>query len=250
MVTRSTVVASLVVVVLLAGCSGLVGDAGGPDSPEEFEHAEGFSADGVEDGEAAARSYREALTNRSSFTVVYHHDVTSDGEVVTYEVVYSVDVDGEAAYHSVEVPSEDYLREDYFGDDRQFTRVDRGGDEQTASGDSEFAPEQLTGVEAVSRLLSNETDYGTSVADRDGTPVVVYETGGEENASAVFAIEPENVSSFDAEFAVDADGLVRDASYELVYAGENGTEQTVTLDFEVRDVGETTVERPEWADEA
>lgn len=251
MVNRSTVAVSLVVVALLAGCSGLIGGgAGGPDSPEEFEYADGFAADGITDGEAAARSYRHALTNESSFTVAYQQNVSGDGEDFAYDVVYSVDVENEEAYHSVDAPSEDYLREDYFGNDRHHTRLVRGGDEQTSSGNGTFTPEQLTGVEAVGRLLSNETDYETSVAERDGTPVVVYETGGAENAGEVFEIEPENVSSFGAEFAVDSEGVVRDASYELVYTGGDGTEQSVTLDFEVRDVDATSVERPEWADEA
>lgn len=252
MVNRSTVAVALVAVALLAGCSGLIGggDAGGPESPEDFEYADGFSADGITDGEAAARSYRHALTNRSSFTVFYEQNISGDGEDFAYDVVYRVDVENGEAYHSVDAPSLEYRQEEYHGDDRKVVREVESGNEQVNVVDSEFAPGQLTGLEAVARLLSNGTDYETSVADRDGTSVVVYETDGADDAAAVFDVEPGNVSSFDAEFAVDAEGVVRDASYELVYAGGDGTEQTVTLEFEVRDVDGTTVERPEWADEA
>jgi hypothetical protein len=249
MVNRSTIAVVLVVVTVLAGCSGILGDEG-PGSPEEFEYADGYDAEGVTDGNAAAASYRQALTNKSSYTVTYRQNITGGGTNVTYEVTYRVDVEGEQAYHSVEVPSEEYLREDYFSNGTHASREVNDGDEQSASGDGEFPAEQLTGVDVVARLLSNETDYETSVAERDGTHVVVYETEGAENAAEVFAMDPANVSSFRAEFAVDSEGVVRDASYEIVYVGENDTEQTVTLEFEVRDVGSTSVQRPDWVNEA
>lgn len=251
MVNRSTVALSLVVVVaLFAGCSGLIGEGGGPSSPEEFEYADGYAADGVTSGDAAARSHRQALANKSSFTVDYWQNVTGNGTDLSYQVEYRVDVDGQQAYHSVEAPSEDYLREDYFTKDRHHRRLVQSGSEQTASGNSSFTPGQLTGVDAVAPLLSNGTDYETSVAERGGTSVVVYETSGAKNAAKSFNIDQGNVSSFSAELAVDSEGVVREGSYELVYVGANGTDQTVTLNFEVRDVGSTSVERPSWVNES
>lgn len=241
----------LVVVALFAGCSAIVGDdASGPESPDEFEYADGYDADGVTDGDAAARSYRHALTNRSSYTVAYEQNVTGPDTDLSYDVVYRVDVEGEEAYHSVDAPSLEYDLEEYHGSDRKVVREVQSGEEQVNEVDGEFSADRLTGLSAVERLLSNETDYETSVAERDGTPVVVYETEGAANAATVFGVDEGNVTSFSASFAVDSDGIVRSVSYELETASQNGEDLTVTLEFEVRDLDETSIDRPAWADDA
>lgn len=251
MVNRSTVALSLVVVVLLAGCSGFLGGgASGPESPDEFEYADGYDADGITDDDAAVRSYRHALTNRSSYTVAYEQNVTGPDTDLSYDVLYRVDVEGAEAYHSVEAPSLEYRLEEYHGNDRKVVREVQSGEEQVNRVDSEFSTEQLTGVSAVERLLSNDTDYETSVAERDGTSVVVYETEGPGNAATLFGVDSGNVSSFSASFAVDADGIVRTASYELETVREGGEDITVTIEFEVRDLDATSIDRPDWADDA
>lgn len=250
MANRSAIAVVLVVVVLLAGCSALVGDgAGGPDSPEEFEYADGYDADGVTNDSEAVRSYRHALTNRSSFTTVYDQNVTGQETNLTYEVRYEVDVDGEQAYHRVDAPSLEFEREEYYGNDTKYTRLVRSGNEQTTSTDVAFTPGNFTGIDAVERMLSNDTDFETSLEERDGTPVVVYETEGAANAVTMFSLVEENVTSFRASFAVDSEGIVRTASYDLEYTSNSGEELTITLDFEVRDLDATTVDRPGWVDD-
>lgn len=248
---RSTVALSLVVVVLLAGCSGFLGGgASGPESPDEFEYAAGYDADGVTNDSEAIESHRNALTNRSSYTVDYQQNVTGPNTNLSYDVLYRVDVEGEEAYHSVDAPSLEYNLAEYHGSDRKVIREVQSGEEQVNEVDSEFAPRELTGVGAIQGLLSNDTDYETSVAERDGTPVVVYETEGPENAATVFGVAAENVTSFSASFAVDSDGVVRTVSYELDTVRDNGEEITVTLEFEVRDLDGTSIDRPDWADDA
>lgn len=250
MVSRSTIAASLVVVVLLAGCSGLVGDdgTGSASSPDEFEYADGFSADGVSDG--AADSYRNALSNASSYTVDYQQNLSGNGSEVSYDIHYRVDGDDERAVHRFASPSQDYEADTYYGSDGHVTRQVSGDQEQVTSGEEGFQQADLTAARAIDPLLANTTAYDTSVAERDGTEVVVYETSGAENAEAVFGVDQSNVSEFSAEFAVDADGVVHDATYDITYLDAEGNEQTLTLSFEVSAVGDTSVERPGWADEA
>ena len=243
---RSTLAVSLVVVtVLLAGCSGLVGDEG-PGSPEEFEYADGYSADGITDGEAASESYSQGLQEQGSYTVEYNQRI----QEVQADVVYRVDVENQKAYHSVDVPSEDYGVESYYTEDRQFTRVFRPEEGNVSVEEREFTAEALDGADVIDPLLSNTTVYESRIEERDGTSVVVYEANGTEAATEVFDIDGENVTAFSASLAVDSDGLVREARYEMSYLDGDGTEQTVSLDFEVTGLGETTVERPEWAAES
>lgn len=251
MANRSTIALSLVVVVLLAGCSGFLGGGtSAPDSPDEFEYADGYDADGITNDSDAISSYRNALTNRTSYTVAYEQNVTGPDTDLSYDVLYRVDVEGAEAYHSVDAPALEYRLEEYHGNDRKVIREVQSGEEQVNRVDSEFSTEQLTGISAVERLLSNDTDYETSVAERDGTSVVVYETEGPEDAATVFGVDAENVSSFSASFAVDSDGVIRTASYRLETVRDSGEDITVTLEFEVRDLDGTSIDRPEWADDA
>lgn len=250
MANRSAIAVALVAVVVLAGCSALVGDgAGGPDSPDEFEYAAGYNADGVTNDSEAIRSHQHALTNRSGFTTVYDQNVTGEETNLTYEVRYEVDVDGEEAYHRVDAPSLEFVREEYYGNDTRYTRVVNAGEEQTSSNDAALSAGNFTGIDAIERMLSNDTDFETSIEERDGTPVVVYETEGAANAVTMFSLVEENVTSFSASFAVDSDGLVRTARYDLEYTSESGEELTITLDFAVRDLDGTTVDRPGWVDD-
>lgn len=249
MESRSTIAATLVVLVLLSGCSGLIGGGtGSAGSPDEFEYADGFSADGVSDG--AVESYKDALANTSSYTIDYQQNLTGNGSETTWDVQYRVDVEDQEAMHGFAIPSQDYDAKTYYGSDGHVTREVSGDREQVYTGEQGFYQGNLTAAEAIEPLLGNTTVYETSVDEREGTPVVVYETSGTENAEAVFGLEASRVSSFSAEFAVDSDGLVHEASYDVTYLDSNENEQRLTLTFDLTAVDETTVEQPDWASEA
>ena len=105
MVKRSTLAVSLVVLVLLSGCSALVGNDGSgngngagtatPVDPAEFEYADGYGPDGVTDGEQALESYQSAVEAQGSYTGTYDYEVvTGEGET-TVQVTNRVDFENE-----------------------------------------------------------------------------------------------------------------------------------------------------------
>ena len=73
--------------------------------------------------------------------------------------------------------------------------------------------------------------------------------GSRYRASSAQSGRSTDVSAFSATFAVDSEGVIHSASYDITYTTK-GEEQTVTMEFELSDLGETSVERPDWADEA
>ncbi|QLD87909.1 hypothetical protein HWV07_02185 [Natronomonas salina] len=250
MVSRSTIAVALVVALtMLGGCSGILGD-GSASSPDEFDYADGYDADGITDGEQAAETYRQALSNKSSYTVNYQQNLSGADATGNYDVVYRVDVDDERAYQRVEMPDQDYEVESFQESGQRVVREASGGNEEIATEDTGFDLANLTGVGLFSQLLSADADYETSVAERDGTSVVVYETSGNESASTVLDLGDRTPMSFSASLAVDSEGIVRSASYDLTYLNANGQEQTITLNFEVTAVDDTSVERPDWAQDA
>jgi osmotically-inducible protein OsmY len=257
MVSRSTLVISVVAVVLLAGCSGLVGNGGNgtpaPESPSEFEYADGFSSDGITDGQAAVESYDTAVRAQGNYTGSYQYTVDGeDGETVV-SGEYRVDFEDEQALRIVEVnaTSANGTSESYYGDGQQYNRSSYNGQYgDVSSSNRTFPGADLTASEAIEPFLLNASAYETTLEQRDGESVVVYETTDLGNAGSFLGVDSaENVTAFDAQFVVDGDGLIHTAGYELTYIAD-GNERTVDMTFEVTSIGETTVERPSWADEA
>lgn len=250
MVTRSTLAVSLVVVVLLAGCSGLVGDDGAGD-PEDFEYADGFSADGVTDGTAARESYATAVQSEDSYTAEYTLDNdTGEGQTV-FEATYRADFEGELGYQRFDVDDDgdESVIELYYADGEIYFRIDPSNDDETSGVEErEFNADELTVTEPIRPLLTNETEYETRVDERHGTEVAVYEASDVGNASHLYGEADADVTAFQAQFAVDSDGVIHTAEYELTVEADGET-KTLTMTFELSDLGGTEVDRPAWVDE-
>ena len=244
--------AVVVAAVLLAGCSGLVGDGGQPDDPEEFDYADGFSADGVTNGDRAVESHEQAVQQRGNYTGEYRYDILSGGNETVVDVDYRVDFEAERGFQRfhAEGGGSTGTRELFYADDRRFQRTLVDGEQvQATADDHPFPVEDLTAAEAIRPLLNNASDYETNVGERDGTAVVVYETNDIGEASELYSVEdPEDVTDFSAQFAVDSTGLVHTAEYEITYVAD-GEEQTLSMTFELSELGSTTVERPGWTEE-
>lgn len=249
---RIGLVAALVVLVALAGCSSLTGDAG--EGSVEVT-AEGYDDESnVTDGDAAATSYREALYEAGSYAGEYEYVVESDGgDEVVLETAYEVDFDEEAGIQSVayDTGRAETNAETYYDGDTRYLRTAVDGETDSVDSASEpFPREDLTPSEAIEPLLTNATDYETSTEERDGTSVVRYETTDVEGLDSFLGVdEYDEARSFEATFWVDADGVVREADVELSYLLD-GEEWTVSMAFDLTDIGGTSVERPEWTDEA
>ncbi|QLD87331.1 hypothetical protein HWV23_16905 [Natronomonas halophila] len=260
MVSRATLTVVLAAFVLLSGCSGLVGNGGGdgtpteelPEDPSAFEHADGFGAEGVTDGETALETYTAAVQTQDNYTADYGYVVTTGEGETDVDVEYRVDFEAEQAYQHAEVasPRVNATINNYYENDKRYSLAEYEGEQGNVSVENEtFPPEQLTASEAVEPLLLNATDYNATVDRRNGVPVVVYQTTDIDNANGVLGVnDPDSVSDFQATFVVDSDGVIHSATYELAYMVD-GEERSATMEFELTNLGDTTVERPEWADQ-
>ncbi|WP_336133333.1 DUF7537 family lipoprotein [Natronomonas amylolytica] len=260
MVSRATVTVLLAVFVLLSGCSGLVGGDGNgtpteelPEDPEAFDYAAGFGADGVTDGETALETYNDAVQTQGNYTGEYGYVVTTNDGETDVDVEYRVDFEAERADQQavIESPDVNATVDTYYEGDTRYTRAEYEGEQGNVGVENEsFPPEQLTASEAIAPLLLNATEYDATVERRGGEPVVVYETTDIGDAAGIVGVEnPDSVSNFEATFVVDSEGLIHSATLQLDFVVD-GNERSTTMEFELTDVGETTVERPGWADEA
>lgn len=253
---RVSVAVVVLAVVLLAGCSAILGGDvgdGGADEPAEFDYPEGYSADGIDDGERAVETYEAALFEAGNYTGEYTYFVVTDGTLTSIGVDYVVDFEAEHGLQRVivDAPDTHTMTESYYEEGKLYQRSVDADDESTVTVSEEpFARTDLTAAEAVEPLLSNATGYNVSISEVDGVRVARYETDDVTGAGQFLGVEDtEIVSSFEANITVDQRGLVRTAEYSITYVFQ-GEDRSVSMTFEVTDVGETTVERPEWADEA
>lgn len=264
MVRRSTVAVFLVVVlVLLSGCSavldggngngnGTAADVTPTPAPASFDYADGYGQDGVTDGQAAVDSHESALIDHGSYAGTYTYRINQSAGMTNVEVENSVDFDAEQGYQRVDVDDPRYNAEvEVYRNST--TRHERSEfDNRTSLNRSEqaFEPTDLTAIDPVRPLLLNVSEYEASMGERNGDTVIVYEKPSAEGVDSFYGInESANITSFSATLAVDSDGIVRSSEYELEYT-TRGEERVLTVQYSLSEFGETTLDRPEWVDEA
>lgn len=257
MVSRSTVTLSVALVVLLAGCSGVIGDdalvPGDGDDAAAIEYPAGYAESGVEDAELAAENHADRVLEADSFAVTYKYDVDLPEGWTTVDVDYRVALDAEESLQNAAVRStqRNVSTVTYHDGEAQYQRSEFEGEpSDVAVSDDPFDPEALTAVEVVEPLLANASYDEASVGERNGETVVIYEaTDADADGDFLGVDDPEAVTDFSATLMVDTDGLVVAAEFDFSYVGEDDEERFVTMSYELFDVGETSVDRPEWASE-
>jgi hypothetical protein len=266
MVGRSTVAVSLVVlVVLLSGCSAILGGNGngngvgdgnggnGATDPSTFEYADGYGPDGVIDGEAAVESHQSGVVDRGSYTGSYTYEIATAEGTTLVDVENRVDFQGEEGFQRADVsyPNQEGVVDVYRDSETRYRRTAFNNQTSIQTANESFDPPNLTATDPIRPLLGNVSRYDAEIERRDGVEVVVYErtdAGGIDQFLDVN--ESATINSFNATLAVDGDGVVRSARYEVDFQRSDGEKRSLTVEYELSAFGETTVDRPAWVDSA
>ena len=261
---RVVVTIAVVAVVLLAGCSMLLGGDGATPAPsatpeatptdtptpvplEEREYPGGYGPDGVENAATAAGTHLEAMTGYDSYR--FRFDVrVSSGNGTEDAFVYLTSVDQENG-RALELRDDgEVTRYQYYEDDRVYVRVVSGDEETYNATDQQFGRARLAGNQFLDPLLEY-VEYGEAepVSTDNGT---VYRYTSERVTDPA-TILPSNTSeaeieSFEVELLVHEDGYIRGAKYVVVTEDGSGLEAVAVVDS----IDEETVTRPDWYDEA
>ena len=258
MVRRSTLAVALVVVLaLLSGCSAVldggngdgVGNGAGEGDPSTFDYADGYGPDGVTDGQAAVRSHQSGVVDRGSYTGSYTYD-TEEG-TTDFEVENRVDFEAEQGLQRADAtyPNQEAVVTTYHDSDTRYQRSEFNNQTRVKTANDSFDATNLTATDPVRPLLVNVSAYESSTDERNGDTVVVYETNETDGVKAFDINESATITDFSATVAVDGDGVVRSASYEVSYEVD-GDERELTVEYELSGFGETAVERPAWVEDA
>jgi len=245
----------LVLVVLLAGCSGLgpgaTGGDGGTATPAgtatppaddaaetpgsvalaDVSYPEGYAADGITDAEAAFRAHDRALADRTyESSLAVDERVGGDRTVIDREAVGGPN----ATFAVTNVGADDPRRSaTWRAGGRTAYRFGTGDDARlgltqgaTPAGEYVAFTEAVAGFVLALYMEAGEYEaVGASVVD--GETLITYEATGV-SASTLGAAEGTSVERFDARLVVGEDGAIREFTVDFQGETDDGTvESTV-----------------------
>ena len=257
MASRALSTVALVVLLLLAGCAGGAGGggpAGGADEPATPTPS-GPVFELPSSGAALADGHDAALQEAGSFTA--ETNVTtrdpSSGRVIAVAGTTAVDLDSGAVLARLEVNDnvEQTSYVDPSGD--AYLRVTEGG--RTTYQRPETPPD-VSGLYRlpIEPLVDESTLAYVGREEVHGEAVAVYEVTDLEalvtpaGVGSAGSVDASRIESFDVRIGVSADGIVRLIDYQVAVDLDEGT-WSMAMHLTFRDVGSTTVERPDWVDE-
>lgn len=265
--------ALVVVLTLTAGCSGIFGGTSGGSPATATDHngpapgTSGFDAGAVETG------HFETLSN-ASFTasLSFRLSTVRDGENRSVFVNRTVAVDrandralatgtlvraNGAALETTTYTADGATTERRVLSTPNRTATDYRSD--TPPYDGAVRPVNASSVldRSLVQSLGSDVDWTFAGTDTvDGDAVSRYEATGPnvtgfapDEAVAANVTEGESVDAVSAAVLVDERGVVRSLRYSLT-TERDGRPITVTLSLSVSEIGETTVEEPDWLSKA
>lgn len=256
---RTTPILLLVVALLVAGCAGAVDD--GPsdaDAPAASDGADTPTPAGPVyelplDGATIATAHEQTLASAGSFTVETNVTVesTDDGG---FSVQTTSAVDRERGTMLVRGTTGEIAGQTTYvaPDGTAYQRL------ETATGEAHY--QQMADAPAVSGyfelpvtdLVDQATFTYVGRSQVAGVSVAVYEVTDLEELVApgqVSGTDTGSLQAFEVRMAISDDGLIRQFHYH-VETEIDDTSRTITTSILFRDVGTTTVEPPDWLDEA
>lgn len=251
---RALAVVALGLVVVVAGCGG--GGTATPQSPAasstpsaagDVTYPPGVTDEGVTDPAALLSAHRSGLSGQS-LRVAIGYEVTANGTGQRANFSGRVDpssdrallhvsvADGRADYYAE--GNETYARQVVGGETTYRSDVDAPGLSGQRLGSDQF-------VESALRT-ANFTPSGT--VTRDGTELVELVVT---DVQRQFASAGRNATrTVEGRLLVDEDGVVRHVTVRATVETAAGGRYEYGVEVHLAGVGATTVERPDWLDEA
>ena len=258
---RLLIVVSLVV---LAGCAG-GGDVGpaaeGGDAGSTGD--DGSGTDGADGDEFDLGDPERLLRDAGSFTVTWSYaGVDASGVETEFTREFYADLESERSYSRTVSATDGQADgggfEQFVADGVTHTRF--GSDDDAVVTSQEGSAEVLGTAIALSQARAYGADDGLVFAGTetfDGVTVDRYELSATDEAliragSVAAQGEPGTleVTEFGYVVLVDGDGLSRHQSWTFSGRMDDGTEVSGSWEFSLTAVGSTTVDDPDWLDEA
>lgn len=262
-------VLGLVLMVVIAGCSGLnpLG-SGDPPSDEKTEtdrktktsevtYPAGFSPEGVTDPEKAAQNHNKKLSEHDSFTQNVELNTVISGVEASGKALRKADVKNKHSHvvHDVKVLGQTFRHyESYQSEGTEYTmNQSSGGDVTYNVSERPFnLNDTRESTEIRDRLESANFGKAKEIR-RDGKTVLRYKAKNTSNADPFIiddSVSNPTVSDFNATLFVAQNGIIQEFRYSITYSSDEMDQQTDSVTYKTTNLDSTTVEKPDWVDEA
>lgn len=271
MYRRTALTAAVSLVAVSAGCTGSEDEQPSDSEPEDaddnqtddaesvneteeeltletFEYPEAVDQDGFRRNLASVHADR--LEEAGSFQLTRETETTRQHGSDDEKTVTTVN--GDTIFHTHD--EDGYLTTEKWSDlatggGDVLVRSSNGFDERYRTEDQSRLDADIDGSVTLGALLDAAMFEASELDERDGTPVVVFESVDVINASALESVQRmERYDDLEASIVVSEGGVV---SYQWKLEGERfDRPRMIRESGTVEDVGEATLEEPDWVDEA
>lgn len=256
---RTLSTGAVVLLIILAGCSGVLsgGDDGveGPDGPstetgeatettetvETVDYPEGASAEGI-DTEVIRESHEDTLESFDFKRVLKQRNILNK-ENVTRHATVVVDRDQQRATLEVSVGETEFVN--YYADGRYYREeVESDGSRSYTSNHENNEFDSLMGQyihdDTVAEVLASSELEAIEVRSSGDSTLIVYNVTGQDQS------KPDKFVPVDGgTVAIDTEGVVRVIDVTL----DKEDVETAEMEIRFEEVGDIEVEPPEWIDE-
>lgn len=259
---RKIITVAVVALLVFSGCSAINGGGGGDGTTTQTGPDGTTTSDAGDvsdpiyetplDGETVAENHEAVVADANSFTLVSTSNQSQgDRSASSQSTLKGVYDSGE--YSSVQEARGRTVEQYVFANGSAYQRLEQ------SSGDTQYTvPRRTANASTIasgqipSFVDAFEYEFvGTETVD--GTETQVYEASGvsdlNTSAPGFSELDTENVTNVGAHLYITEDGLVKQFGYELSLTTD-GQEASVEVSQRFTNLGETTVEPPEWIDEA
>lgn len=215
------------------------------EGPEDVAYPDGYGPSGVADPTAALSTHLDALAGTDGYVFNYDGEVREGGTNRTYTYQQIVDREDGVAY--IVRDTEQSSRVSYFEEDRVYIRTESDGDVEYNSSDRSYEMSEFSGVRFVRPLLE-DAEYGkATVEETDQGTFYSYASESVTDPAAILRsdVDRSDVDRFDTRIVVDDRGTLRRAAFVAVVG-----DRTTSVDMSFSKINDTTVERPDWFEEA
>lgn len=238
---RFAVLFAVVLVVVLAGCGGLIGDdtADGVESAAangDIEFPDGYDEQGLADIDAAADAHDTAAGAADALDVWIE---TSQSGEQSFTVEQRQQVDRTRGVALADRSSNGNERQSYQTEDGTVYVRDAGPDSVRYRVEEERLDDFVPDVRNFLALFEGVT-LQHEQTEHEGTAVIAYELDGD----ATTTIDGETFDLNEASIVVDEQGRIHALS---VTALSDGTEQSISVEFAY---GPVAIEEPNWLEDA
>lgn len=252
----------VVLSVALAGCAG--GGVGG-DAPASGDDAPtaGNTAGGDSSNSLSVAEVDERLREAGSFTTSWDYTITqADGTTMQFNNSYRVDLDanrsierygstgGEAGFDYTTFVDEDTSYTRYGSGENVFYQI--SDQPQSVFDDATNRASTFdTYLEEDARFVGTESFDGDTVSRYEYTDADAWRTYNQGLASGTFDTEEEvTITDFGITVLVDENNIGRLTTWTLTGETESGETVTAEWSYSLTDIGSTSVDDPDWLDEA